>query len=96
MAEDIKKKIAKLREQINFHAHRYYDLDDPLIADSEYDRLFRELLELEERHPELVTPDSPSQRVGGRPLDAFSTVRHSQPMLSLDNAFSETDLVEFE
>ena len=82
MPVDIKKKIDNLREQINFHAHRYYELDDPLIADSEYDQLFQELLQLEDLHPELITPDSPTQRVGGRPLSEFKTVRHTQPMLS--------------
>ncbi|MGW8161842.1 MAG: NAD-dependent DNA ligase LigA [Desulfobulbales bacterium] len=93
---DIQKKIAELREQINFHAYRYYVLDDPLIADSEYDQLFQELLHLEELHPELVTPDSPTQRVGGKPLEAFKSVRHAYPMLSLENAFNETELLDFE
>ncbi|MDH3390391.1 MAG: NAD-dependent DNA ligase LigA, partial [Desulfobulbaceae bacterium] len=93
---DIAKKIAELRKQINFHAHRYYELDDPLIADSEYDRLFQELLQLEELHPDLVTPDSPTQRVGGKPLAEFNSVRHTHPMLSLENAFNETELLEFE
>ena len=96
MPADLKKKIEKLREQINFPAHRYYELDDPLIADSEYDQLFQELLELEDLHPELVTPDSPTQRVGGKPLATFKTVRHTYPMLSLENAFKEKDLIEFE
>ncbi|UCD65595.1 MAG: NAD-dependent DNA ligase LigA [Deltaproteobacteria bacterium] len=96
MAGDIKRKIQELREQINLHAYRYYELDDPLIADSEYDLLFQELLKLEELHPELVTPDSPTQRVGGKPLSEFQTVRHSHPMLSLENAFNETELFEFE
>ena len=96
MVEDIKKKIQELRKQINFHAHRYYELDDPLIADSEYDQLFQELLNLEELHPQLVTPDSPSQRVGSRPLAEFKTVRHTHPMLSLENAFNETELLDFE
>ncbi len=96
MAENIKKKVQKLREQINFHAHRYYELDDPLIADSEYDHLFQELLQLEEMYPELVTPDSPSQRVGGKPLAEFRTVQHTYPMLSLENAFNETELHDFE
>ncbi|MBW2505484.1 MAG: NAD-dependent DNA ligase LigA, partial [Deltaproteobacteria bacterium] len=96
MPVDIKKKIDNLREQINFHAHRYYELDDPLIADSEYDQLFQELLQLEDLHPELITPDSPTQRVGGRPLSEFKTVRHTQPMLSLENAFNEKELLEFE
>ena len=93
---DIKKKIQKLREQINFHAQRYYELDDPLIADPEYDQLFQELLRLEELHPELVTPDSPTQRVGGKPLAEFHTVGHTHPMLSLENAFNETELHDFE
>ncbi len=93
---DIKKKIQKLREQINFHAQRYYELDDPLIADPEYDQLFQKLLRLEELHPELVTPDSPTQRVGGKPLAEFHTVGHTHPMLSLENAFNETDLHDFE
>jgi DNA ligase (NAD+) len=96
MAGDIKRKIQELREQINLHAYRYYELDDPLIADSEYDLLFQELLKLEELHPELVTPDSPTQRVGGKPLSEFQTVRHSHPMLSLENAFNEKELFEFE
>ena len=96
MAEGIEKKIQTLREKINFHAHRYYELDDPLIADSEYDQLFQELLNLEELHPELITPDSPSQRVGGKPLEKFKSVRHTYPMLSLENAFSETELLDYE
>jgi len=96
MVEDIKKKIQELRKQINFHAHRYYELDDPLIADSEYDQLFQELLNLEELHPELITPDSPSERVGSKPLSEFKAVRHTHPMLSLENAFNETELLDFE
>ena len=73
MPEDINKKIKELRKQIIYHAHRYYELDDPLIADAEYDRLFQELLDLEEVHPELVTPDSPTQRVGSKPLAELPT-----------------------
>jgi DNA ligase (NAD+) len=96
MVEDIQKELKKLREQINFHAYRYYELDDPLIADSEYDQLFQELLRLEELHPELVTPDSPTQRVGSKPLEEFKSVRHTHPMLSLENAFNETELLDFE
>jgi DNA ligase (NAD+) len=96
MPEDIKRKISELREKINLHAHRYYELDDPLIADSEYDQLFQELLRLEEVHPELITPDSPTQRVGGKPLEGFHTVSHTHPMLSLENAFNETELHDFE
>jgi len=86
----------ELKEQINYHAYRYYVLDDPVISDGEYDRLFAELLALEEKFPELVTPDSPSQRVGGAPLEKFNTVRHTSPMLSLENGFSVEDLYAFE
>ncbi len=89
-------RIQELRLELNEHSHRYYVLDDPIITDTEYDRLFQELLKLEEQHPELVTPDSPSQRVGGAPLDKFTQVTHTVAMQSLENAFSETDLREFE
>ena len=85
-----------LREQIAFHNYRYYVLDDPLIPDSEYDRLMAELQGLEAQHPELVTPDSPTQRVGAAPLAEFAEVRHRVPMLSLDNAFTEEDLASFD
>ena len=85
MSDNIKENINRLREQINLHAHRYYVLDAPLISDSEYDRLFQELLDLESEYPEFVTPDSPSQRVGGKPLLEFEQVEHTFPMLSLDN-----------
>lgn len=94
--EKVRQRLGELREQVAYHAHRYYVLDDPLIADGEYDRLFQELLELEERFPELVTADSPSRRVGAAPLAAFANVEHRVVMLSLENAFSETDLVDFE
>jgi DNA ligase (NAD+) len=89
-------RLAELREQVNFHAYRYYVLDDPLISDGEYDRLFHELLELEEKYPQLITPDSPSQRVGAPPLSAFASVVHRVPMLSLENAFNIPDLISFE
>jgi DNA ligase (NAD+) len=85
-----------LREQIAFHNYHYYVLDDPLIPDSEYDRLMAELQALEVKHPELVTPDSPTQRVGAAPLAEFAEVRHRVPMLSLDNAFTERDLAGFD
>jgi len=96
MSISVAKRLAELRELLNFHAYRYYVLDDPLIADIEYDRLFQELLDLEADHPELVTPDSPSQRVGGAPLSEFHTVEHSNPMLSLDNIIpgAEKDTAE--
>jgi DNA ligase (NAD+) len=92
----IPERIEKLREQINRHNYQYYVLDDPLIPDSEYDRLLRELQALESEHPELVTPDSPTQRIGARSLDAFDEVRHSLPMLSLDNAFDEGEMRDFD
>jgi len=85
-----------LRRTIEHHNYRYFVLDDPEIPDAEFDRLMRELRELEAAHPELVTPDSPTQRVGGAPLDEFSEVRHRVPMLSLDNAFSEEDVAAFD
>ncbi|MCH9036962.1 MAG: NAD-dependent DNA ligase LigA, partial [Chloroflexi bacterium] len=89
---DIRKRIVELRGQIDHHNHRYHVLDDPVITDSEYDTLMRELRALEEQHPELVTSDSPTQRVGAEPLDAFESVEHRVPMLSLANAFSNEEL----
>jgi DNA ligase (NAD+) len=89
-------RILELRTELDQHNHRYYVLDEPSVPDAEYDRLFNELKALEAEHPELVTPDSPTQRVGGAPLSAFSQVRHEVPMLSLGNAFEENDLREFD
>ena len=86
----------RLREQIEHHNYRYHVLDEPEVPDSEYDRLFRALKELEATHPELVTPDSPTQRVGGTPAGAFEEVEHLVPMLSLDNALSPSAMVEFD
>jgi DNA ligase (NAD+) len=88
--------IQALREQINRHNYLYYVLDAPEIGDAEYDRLFQRLVELEGKYPELVTPDSPTQRVGAAPLEAFGTVRHMFPMLSLNNAFEVAELQEFD
>jgi len=88
-------RIQKLREQINYHNYRYYVLDNPEISDAEYDRLFDELLELERKHPELITSDSPTQRVGATPLEEFKTVRHSLPMLSLNKATVEAEFLDF-
>lgn len=85
-------RAAKLREEINYHNHRYYVLDDPVISDAEYDRLMQELQKLETEHPELIAPDSPTQRVGAAPADAFTQVPHRRPMLSLANAFSMDDM----
>ncbi len=87
-----KKRAEELRRQIAHHDHRYYVLDDPEISDPDYDDLLRELREIEEADPELLTPDSPTQRVGGKPLDAFKQVTHHEPMLSLANARDEDEL----
>ena len=84
----VKKEMEELREKLRYHEYRYYVIDDPEISDAAYDRLMNRLKELEAANPELVTPDSPTVRVGGAPREGFSTVRHARPMLSLDNAFS--------
>ena len=89
------KKVESLRSQIRHHNYRYHVLDEPEVPDAEYDRLVRELQDLENKHPELVTADSPTQRVGAEPIKAFGTVQHILPMLSLDNAFSEDELNDF-
>jgi DNA ligase (NAD+) len=86
-------RAAELRKLVEYHTERYYLLDDPEISDAEFDALVRELRALEEAHPELATPDSPTQRVGGRASSAFAEVRHRLPMMSLDNAFSFDELV---
>ena len=88
-----RRRIEQLRRRIEHHSNQYYVLDSPEISDAEYDRLVRELRALEERFPDLVTPDSPTQRVGAAPSDAFATVRHRQPMRSLANAFDEEDIL---
>lgn len=93
--DDFSQEIEQLRKEINHHNYRYYALDDPQITDADYDRLMQRLRQLEEQHPESVTPDSPTQRVGTIPLSAFQTVVHEMPMLSLDNAFSDEDLLAF-
>jgi DNA ligase (NAD+) len=92
----VRQRLQALRQELNFHAHRYYVLDDPILADAEYDRLFQELVALEQQYPELITPDSPSRRVGGAVLAQFTTVPHTVPMLSLENAFAAEELVDFE
>src|SRR5579863_8275591 len=89
-------RVAKLREEIRAHEHRYYVLDRPSISDAEFDRLMTELKQLEAEHPEFVTTDSPTQRVGGAPRKGFETRRHNPPMLSLDNAFSFEELERFD
>ncbi len=92
----VAEEIIRLRRDIEKHNYQYHVLDDPLISDAEYDRLFRRLLELEKQYPDLVTAESPTQKVGAPPLDKFSTVKHSLPMLSLNNAMTQEELVEFE
>ncbi|WP_339524075.1 NAD-dependent DNA ligase LigA [Pseudomonas sp. EA_35y_Pfl2_R111] len=89
-------RIVQLRAELDEHNYRYYVLDEPSVADAEYDRLFRELQALEAEHPQLVTAESPTQRVGGEALAAFGEVRHEVPMLSLGNAFEEEDLLAFD
>lgn len=89
-------RIAELRKDIEYHNYRYYVEDDPVIGDEEYDRMFRELRELEREHPELASPDSPTQRVGAEPQERFQKVEHLRPMLSLANAFDEEELHAFD
>lgn len=93
---DIEKTIEKLRDEIRYHEYRYYVLNDPEISDAKFDELMRRLQELEKQHPELITPDSPTQRVGGKPAEEFAKVRHSAPMLSLDNTYSVEELRDFD
>ena len=94
--ESVRARVAELRRQLSYHNYRYYVLDSPEIGDAEYDALFRQLQDLEEQHPELITTDSPTQRVGAEPLSEFETVRHRLPMLSLGNAFDEDELRAFD
>ena len=91
-----RERVAWLRDEIDRHNYQYYVLDEPLVPDSEYDRLLRELQGLEHKYPELITPESPTQRVGAKPLAAFGEVQHRLPMLSLDNAFDEHELADFD
>ncbi|WP_447400559.1 NAD-dependent DNA ligase LigA [Vibrio harveyi] len=95
MSESVHQRLEELKESLHYHAVRYYVEDNPEIPDAEYDRMMRELLDIEAEHPELVTVDSPSQRVGGQPLSEFSQVTHEVPMLSLDNAFDDAELDGF-
>lgn len=89
-------RIEELRSEIRKHEYQYYVLDAPLVSDAEYDRLMRELQSIEEQNPHLIVPDSPTQRVGGQALDKFAPIRHRSTLLSLDNAFSYQDLIEFD
>ena len=92
----VAKRAAELRDNIDYHNYRYYTLDDPIIPDAEYDRLLRELEALEYQYPDLVSPESPTQRVGASPAEAFGEIIHALPMLSLANAFEEQELVDFD
>src|SRR5579872_446332 len=94
--KDLEKKIESLREKLRHHEYRYHVLDDPEISDAEFDQLMNELKALEAENPKLITPDSPTQRVGGKPREGFVKARHSSPMLSLDNTYNEEDLRNWE
>jgi DNA ligase (NAD+) len=96
MAADVRKRIESLRDEIREHDYLYYVLNQPRISDEQYDKLFAELKKLEAEHPNLVTPDSPTQRVAGRPIEGFKTVRHAVPMLSIDNTYSADELKAFD
>ena len=93
--KDIQQKIQSLREQLNQYSYQYYVLDDPQVPDATYDRLYHELKALEKKYPQFISPDSPTQRVGDKPLDGFSQVKHEVPMLSLDNVFNADELNSF-
>src|SRR5205823_4363722 len=92
----VEKAIDDLREKLRRHEHLYYVMDAPEISDAEYDRLMNELKALEMAHPKLITPDSPTQRVGGKPREGFQKVAHTRPMLSLDNAYNEQELRDWD
>src|SRR5207302_9782907 len=96
MKDSLTKHVDELRRQLEHHEYLYYVLDQPEISDAEFDRLMRELRDIEEAHPELIVPDSPTQRVGGKPREGFVKVPHSSPMLSLDNALNEAEMREFD
>lgn len=96
MNNEIKAVIEKLRLQLNEHSYRYYVLDEPTISDAEYDKLYHELLNLEQNYPQFISKDSPTQRIGDKPLDGFSQVKHEIPMLSLGNVFTDDELIDFD
>src|SRR2546428_4783349 len=95
-AHDVRQEVERLRREIEHHNYRYHVLDDPEISDAEYDVLLRRLDELEHLHPELVTSDSPTQRLGAAPSEKFETLRHRHPMLSLQNAATREEMIEFD
>jgi DNA ligase (NAD+) len=90
--QDQHKRLEQLKQEINYHNYRYHVLDSPVISDYEFDKLVKELREIEAAHPDWVTPDSPSQRAGATPLAKFTKIRHPRPILSLANAFDEDDV----
>ena len=94
--EVVRAKIEDLRRLIDYHNYRYYALDQPEISDAEYDKIFRELVSLEDQNPELITPDSPTQRVGASPIDKFLPFRHEVPLLSLQNAMTTEEVFDFD
>ncbi len=96
MSQSIKKQIESLRDEIRHHDHCYYVAAQPEIQDQQYDKLFRQLQRLEAKHPESITPDSPTQRVSGEPLEGFQTVTHRLPMLSIDNTYSADEIRQFD
>jgi len=96
LKRDAAKQVERLRAEIRRHEYQYFVADDPEISDAAFDRLVNQLKQLEAAHPELLTPDSPTQRVGGAPREGFQTFRHKTPMVSLDNAFSLEDLQAFD
>jgi DNA ligase (NAD+) len=96
LLSEILKRVEQLREEINYHNYLYYVLDRPIISDSDYDTLMRELKDIEGKYPEIVTPDSPTQRIGAAPSEKFASVSHSVPMLSLDDAFSQKEVLDFD
>src|SRR5262245_15157319 len=96
MPTNVKDRVEELRREIDRHNRLYYVEAKPEISDHEFDRLLEELRKLEADHPELVTPDSPTQRVGGQPVEGFATVTHRQPMLSIDNTYNADDLREWD
>ncbi|MFH2057853.1 MAG: NAD-dependent DNA ligase LigA [Pseudomonadota bacterium] len=95
MDKTLKQEALKLQKELTEHSHQYHVMDDPVISDLEYDRMLKRLIQIEEQYPELSVPDSPTKRVGAPPLDVFDQARHSVPMLSLDNAFDDQDVLDF-
>lgn len=93
---DLKREIEKLRQEIRHHDYLYYVLNQPEISDTEYDKLYKKLAESEKKYPQFITPDSPTQRVSGQPAELFRPVKHSKPMLSLENTYSAKEVKEWD